>query len=159
MRANLADRHSVAMDGTIMLLSTECSRLFEQLTSSLSDIRSQYRSSLRPELVNDQFERYKLWAGNLGAFQNSQPYVSIDYRLRKSPKVASQLKELLNILINSIRDVLPIALGERPNRHIDRDEHGSGNSSDSESKITDSPIDEPLPSEASEASELFELAN
>jgi hypothetical protein len=90
-------------DEAIASLSMKCSQLFEQVQSSLSDRTCQDRSKLRPEDIEDQAVRFKLWAGNLGAFHKPQSHASIEHRVRQSPKIEAQLRELLDTLSTSLR--------------------------------------------------------
>lgn len=66
--------------------------------------------------VIDQLGRFKIWAGNIGAFQELPLPSSLDYRLREAPKVADQIRELLEDLIETLQDILAILSGDQPNR-------------------------------------------
>lgn len=56
--------------------------------------------------------RFRIWAGNVGAFQNSDIKSSLDYRLRDAPKIATQIIELLDELAESLDDGMsfPVSL-------------------------------------------------
>ena len=86
--------------------------------------------SARPILV-DQLGRFKIWAGNIGAFQELPTPSSLDYRLSEAPKVALQVAKLLDDLDKTLQEgikstdlsqillisvVLSIISGDRPNR-------------------------------------------
>ncbi|KAF2241838.1 hypothetical protein BU26DRAFT_407990, partial [Trematosphaeria pertusa] len=55
----------------------------------------------------DQSERFRIWAGNLGAFQRLPSEASLDYRLRYSRKIAAQIEELLTDLLNTLDHTSP----------------------------------------------------
>jgi hypothetical protein len=46
----------------------------------------QDQSSALHEIVDSEFDKYKLWAANVGAMHSGEQYdLSLDYRLRESP--------------------------------------------------------------------------
>ncbi|KAH6861233.1 hypothetical protein B0T12DRAFT_479964 [Alternaria alternata] len=96
--------------------AVECERLFDILSSQLLDKERETRTSLSQPSIEDEGARYRTWAGNLGAFQRLPATSSLDYRLMESPKVASQIQELLEDLRHALQRILAIASGESPNR-------------------------------------------
>jgi tetratricopeptide (TPR) repeat protein len=94
----------------------ECARLFNDLSSQLLDGERETRTTLSQPSIEDEGARYKIWAGNLGAFQRLPAASSLDYRLRESPKVATQIQELLEDLRHAMQRISAIASGESPNR-------------------------------------------
>lgn len=48
--------------------------------------------------IEDSFSRFRLWAGNLGAFHPAKSSKSLDYRLRKEPDVRHRLEQILTEL-------------------------------------------------------------
>lgn len=120
------------MSPSLASSSTECARLFSRLVLLLQDRECQNRSALQQAAAEDQFERYRIWAGNLGAFQKPTSKASLDNRLRESPKVVAQIHDLLHDLFEALQDgrvyyapnridstdslVLDIVSGKRPNR-------------------------------------------
>lgn len=120
------------------------------------------------EQVEDQAGRFKIWAGNLGAFQRLPSTASLDYRLKDSPKVAAQVQELLQDLHNLLKDVIEIGTGRRPNRQPDTEDDDDPDDLDdinSEPKLDlkDGPAagleisdEENQEKDLSEAEELFE---
>lgn len=77
----------------------ECVRRFNELCSSLPEAER----IARPALV-DQLGRLKIWAGNIGAFQELPLPSSLDYRLREAPKIVNQVIELLNDLSETLQE-------------------------------------------------------
>ncbi|KAI1112310.1 hypothetical protein F5Y14DRAFT_273727 [Nemania sp. NC0429] len=60
--------------------------------------------------INDQLSKFKLWAGNIGAHRTGRS--SLDYRLRDSSHLRTQVMRLLDYLITSLKDVYSILSGE-----------------------------------------------
>ena len=78
----------------------ECVRRFSAL--------SEADQIARPALV-DQLGRLKIWAGNIGAFQDLPLQSSLDYRLREAPKIVDQVIELLNDLNETLQEGMAIS--------------------------------------------------
>ena len=105
----------------------ECVRRFSALCSLLPEADR----IAHPALV-DQLGRFKIWAGNIGAFQELPLPSSLDYRLREAPKIVDQVIELLDDLDETLQEgtaipqifyriflTTPVSLiisGEHPNR-------------------------------------------
>jgi len=64
----------------------------------------------------DQSSRFQIWAANIGALQEPPLPSSLDHRLREAPRIADQIKELLDDLIEALQEILPIVLGDVTNR-------------------------------------------
>jgi tetratricopeptide (TPR) repeat protein len=153
----------------------ECARLFNDLSSQLLDRERETRTTLSQPSTEDEGARYKIWAGNLGAFQRLPATSSLDYRLRESPKVATQIQELLEDLQHALQRISAIASGESPNRVAESTDSEDDYDDDSEDdhdkdeteKVSDGSedgIDEDViievdadekPHQLSEAGELF----
>lgn len=71
--------------------------------------------TVRTVLV-DQSSRFQIWATNIGALQEPPLPSSLDHRLREAPRVADQIKGLLDDLVEALQEILPIVLGHVPNR-------------------------------------------
>ena len=77
----------------------ECVRRFNALCGLLPETDR----TARPALV-DQLGRLKIWAGNIGAFQELPLPSSLDYRLREAPKIVNQVIEFLNDLNETLQE-------------------------------------------------------
>ena len=90
----------------------ECVRRFNTLCGSLPEADR----IARPALV-DQLGRLKIWAGNIGAFQELPLQSSLDYRLREAPKIVHQVIELLSDLNETLQEGIAISqyLSNLPN--------------------------------------------
>ncbi|KAH7403443.1 hypothetical protein BKA64DRAFT_450220 [Cadophora sp. MPI-SDFR-AT-0126] len=64
----------------------------------------------------DALDRFRIWASNIGAFQDINVKSSLEYRIRDAPKIANQITELLGELIESLEDIYSIASHARENR-------------------------------------------
>ncbi|KAI0474346.1 hypothetical protein F4859DRAFT_514876 [Xylaria cf. heliscus] len=62
------------------------------------------------QTISDQLSRFKLWAGNIGAHQTGRS--SLDYRLRDSSHLHTQVVRLLDDLVTSLHEVHSILSGE-----------------------------------------------
>lgn len=166
------------MQRSLASSSTAWAQHLDQLSSLLKDTERARLAALQQSAVEDQFTRFQVWAGNLGAFQRLPATASLDYRLRESPRIATQILELLEDLKASAEDgkitlhnrptqplrlivtVRDIIVGERPDRRsepdleteddsVDRDEFSDyGSAAGNES--------EDEVADLSEAEEIFE---
>jgi hypothetical protein len=89
-----------AMDD-IGALSTTCASCFDTLTRSLRTASDDFKKQMMPIAIENEFARFRIWAGNLGALQRGRS--SLDARLRDSLvlraatlKFLSQLKDSLS---------------------------------------------------------------
>jgi hypothetical protein len=72
--------------GPIAVAAGHCARFFEDILSG---------NSIDPQ-IEQQSDRFRLWAGNIGARQVGKS--SLDYRLREASDVADMLSQLLHAL-------------------------------------------------------------
>lgn len=91
------------MQRSLATSSVDCARLIDRLASLLHDPECESRSALLQKAIEDQSGRFRIWAGNLGAFQHLPSPASLDHRLRESPKIATQIQELLEDLQDSLQ--------------------------------------------------------
>lgn len=70
--------------GAIAIAASHCMRLFEDVLSN---------SAIDPE-IGQQSDRFRLWAGNIGARQVGKS--SLDYRLREASDIADMVSQLLS---------------------------------------------------------------
>lgn len=89
---------SSAPESLISDVHAQCFSSFETLISAIKkpvrDFRDQTPSML--EHVQESFDKYNLWAGNVGAAHAGKRYqISLDYRLREAPFYKTQVHCLL----------------------------------------------------------------
>lgn len=56
--------------------------------------------------INDNHARFRIWAGNLGAYQRLPSRSSADFRLREAPEVADRILEILEDIVESNQDII-----------------------------------------------------
>jgi hypothetical protein len=59
-------------------------------------------NQIHQSILQDNVDRFKLWAGSLGAFHPSSDPRSLAHRLRKAPQVRSRVNDLLAALSESL---------------------------------------------------------
>ncbi|CAI6288348.1 unnamed protein product [Periconia digitata] len=73
--------------------------------------RPHYTAQLPPDSVRDEFDRFRIWAGNIAAHLKGRR--SLEYRLRDSEHLKTETHSLLTALRDSIHNALSIVKGER----------------------------------------------
>lgn len=73
-------------------------RAFQTLVNALSTSDTGY--TLDHDATQDEIGRFRVWCGNIGALQKG--HSSLDYRLRDSPLLSSNVMKLLNELEDNI---------------------------------------------------------
>ncbi|EXL40159.1 hypothetical protein FOCG_17262 [Fusarium oxysporum f. sp. radicis-lycopersici 26381] len=68
--------------------------------------------------VTDASERFKLWAGSVGAFLGPTRKLSLDYRLSGTPEIRYEILRQLEDILGATHDLLNIICGTRENRNI-----------------------------------------
>jgi hypothetical protein len=63
-------------------LSTSCASCFDTLTRSLRTSSDEFKKQMMPMAIENEYGRFRIWAGNLGALQRGRS--SLDARLRDS---------------------------------------------------------------------------
>ncbi|KAF2676721.1 hypothetical protein K458DRAFT_351264 [Lentithecium fluviatile CBS 122367] len=82
-------------------------RGFQELLSALSKTSH----TLDHEALQDEFGRLRVWSGNIGALQKG--HSSLDYRLRDSPLLSSNVLKLLQELEENLAAAVSIVSGAR----------------------------------------------
>ncbi|KAK1812896.1 hypothetical protein LTR12_012703 [Friedmanniomyces endolithicus] len=85
---------------TIAFKTKECLNGFDSLLHDDAAIAGNIA-----EAVKDNLARFRIWAGNIGAYHSPHDKRSADYRLRDGPEVCAQLIELLDELIDSNTEI------------------------------------------------------
>lgn len=78
--------------------------LFENLVELLRQPGHEHSYGISEAETTDAFGRFKIWAGNIGAFQPFELKSSLDFRLRETPKISTQILEILDDLAESLED-------------------------------------------------------
>lgn len=83
---------------------SRCCLSFEQLISGLQHPVRDFKEHLPVEAVQEEFDKYNIWAGNVGAAHAGKRYeISLDYRLRE----ASFFKEQVSLIKLHIMNLRP----------------------------------------------------
>jgi hypothetical protein len=80
--------------------SNGCCEGFGQLCQILERGTSPVQERLNLPTINDEFGRFRVWSGNIGALQKGA--VSLDYRLSESSMVRGEVLKLLRDLKYSL---------------------------------------------------------
>lgn len=90
------------MATTIAHEQSLCIRSFDRLCEALGNGNSGYSSQLRMSSILDEYGRFNVWSGNIGAHQVGR--VSLDHRLREADHVKEQVIRLLQYLRETLDD-------------------------------------------------------
>jgi hypothetical protein len=78
-----------------------CGRGFRRLGDALADT-PRFAAQILPQSVNDEFDRFKIWAGNIAAHRKGRR--SLEYRLRDAAHLKDECHNLLKALQSSLAD-------------------------------------------------------
>ena len=88
----------------IASLANTCVEHFHQLNTLLQNSQSQEDLGVAGSAALDELDRFKIWAGNIGALLSIGNQISLDHRLRDTPKLPGQIVELLEDLCEALED-------------------------------------------------------
>jgi hypothetical protein len=72
-------------DGAISNHHRKCYTSFSQLLLAIQQPAHPFREQITLSQASNEFDRYKVWAGNVGAAHGGRNYhISLDYRLREA---------------------------------------------------------------------------
>ncbi len=81
-----------------------CITKFQSLKELLADAEVEQKFGMKLLDCNDVLSRFKLWAGNIGALQDSQLASSLEHRLRNAQGVAKRIIKLLEEMMEDLED-------------------------------------------------------
>jgi hypothetical protein len=71
----------------------KCYFSFEELVTAIQNPASNFKDQVPLGEVQEEFDKYKLWAGNVGAAHSGKRYeISLDYRLREASLYKTQVR-------------------------------------------------------------------
>ncbi|CCC13791.1 unnamed protein product [Sordaria macrospora k-hell] len=111
-------------------ISGRCRKIQQKLKGLLAVLENgsaPVSTTVTAPSVQDAFERFMLWAGNLGALRKPTSKLSLDTRLANSQEVRDYIDREIKNMCEALEDLMNIVNGSKPNREI-----GSIYSSDSE---------------------------
>ena len=86
-------------------------RAFQNLITVLSASTREGMNTIDDEALEDEFGRFRVWAGNLGALQKG--HSSLDYRLRDAPVSNTNVLKLLDELAHNVNEAYAVLSGAR----------------------------------------------
>ncbi|KAK0631099.1 hypothetical protein B0T17DRAFT_240310 [Bombardia bombarda] len=102
----------------VATISETTRQVRQRFSELIVHIKTADKPPLASTLVADAFERFALWAGNLGALRRPTSRLSLDYRLSEAPDLREYICEELQDMLEAIQDVTDITQGIRPNRDM-----------------------------------------
>ena len=87
------------------IIGIHCKRCFDAFHNLCDDLGSsgpKYTEQIKLPAVEDQYARFKIWAGNIGAHRSGR--VSLDHRLREATRTRKRVVNLLDDLENNLND-------------------------------------------------------
>jgi len=92
----------------------KCFFAFQDLLDALQRPARDLGDQVRANDVQEEFGKYKIWAGNVGAAHSGKRYeISLDYRLREASFLAHQVLKLLKTLIDKLENASSLVRGGR----------------------------------------------
>jgi hypothetical protein len=91
-----------------------CFFAFESLIRALKQPARDFQDQISPRDVQNEFDKYRIWAGNVGAAHSGKRYeISLDYRLREASFLREQVSKLLSTLEEKVSTAAGLIRGER----------------------------------------------
>jgi hypothetical protein len=91
-----------------------CFFAFESLIRALKQPARDFQDQISPSDVHNEFDKYTIWAGNVGAAHSGKRYeISLDYRLREASFLREQVLKLLSTLEEKVSTAAGLIRGER----------------------------------------------
>ncbi|KAJ4989340.1 hypothetical protein SVAN01_05065 [Stagonosporopsis vannaccii] len=95
----------------IRLATASSFRSFHALVNALITSGGQWEEQIERESLEDEFGRFRVWSGNLGALQKG--HSSLDYRLRDSPLLSGNSLKFLEELKHNLDEAIAIVREDR----------------------------------------------
>ncbi|KAF2630251.1 hypothetical protein BU25DRAFT_254947 [Macroventuria anomochaeta] len=95
----------------IRLATASNVRSFQNLLNALVTSDGKRKEQIDQEALEDEFGRFRVWSGNLGALQKG--HSSLDYRLRDSPLLSGTALKFLEELNQNLDEAFAIVSGSR----------------------------------------------
>jgi hypothetical protein len=99
----------------------KCYFSFEELVTATQNPASNLKDQVPLGQVQEEFDKYKLWAGNVGAAHSGKRYeISLDYRLREASFYKTQVRlESMLCLCSRFSSSIILVAGPSANGHLD----------------------------------------
>ena len=113
----------------------KCYFAFENLIDAIQHPKRDFKDQVLLKDVEEEFDKYKIWAGNVGAAHSAKRYeISLDYRLREASFFKNQVLNLLAALDEKVANAISLIRDERKpfEEHVQDSDAESSSSSTSE---------------------------
>ena len=123
------------MTALISEVHAKCYLAFEDLINVIQHPVRDFKDQIPLNDVQEEFDKYKIWAGNVGAAHSAKRYeISLDYRLREASFFKNQVLNLLATLDEKIANAASLIRGKRKpfEEHIGESDGEPSSSSTSE---------------------------
>ena len=90
------------VEGELSLLGQDTRTRFQTTLKKLDKSSVEVKAQLNTAAVQSEYQRFLLWATNLGLFQRH--HSSLDYRLRDNEVIMTFTKSLLTSLIHALKE-------------------------------------------------------
>ncbi|KAJ3530535.1 hypothetical protein NM208_g9288 [Fusarium decemcellulare] len=125
--------------GDIFKLSQQCHQEFQSLSTNLAAAGAEYSEHMPISSIESQHGKFRVWCGNLGAFQSG--FASLDYRLREASAMNANVTTLLQQLESALSESNDVISGKRlpfeeqlpPSDSSDLDESTDGSEDEDDS--------------------------
>ena len=105
---------TTSMMNLISHAHAKCYFAFENLINAVQHPVRDFTSQAPLKDIQEEFDKYKVWAGNVGAAHSGQRYeISLDYRLREASFFKDQVHSLLANLSENLVKTASLFCGER----------------------------------------------
>ncbi|MCJ1313650.1 hypothetical protein MMC25_007329 [Agyrium rufum] len=131
-----------------------CFYAFNELIGAVQHPARDFGDQLPLKKIQEEFGKYKIWAGNVGAAHSGEFYeISLDYRLREASFLKRQILTILKTLKEQLENASSLVRGKRPpfEENVEDSEEADSSSSLSELNEEDEDV-ESLPWDISSSS-------
>ena len=92
----------------------KCYLEFQDLIDAIQHPIRDFKDQVSLKDVKEEFDKYKIWAGNVGAAHSAKRYeISLDYRLREASFLKHQVLNLLAALDEKVANAISLIHGKR----------------------------------------------
>lgn len=81
---------------SIKSATQRCMKLFASICARSHTAPAKYSEQMTPSMLEDEYDRFKMWSGNLGALQKG--HASLDWRLCDAEVMSTSILDILTIL-------------------------------------------------------------
>ncbi|XPS98962.1 hypothetical protein M3J09_008149 [Ascochyta lentis] len=122
------------MDSVLSISSVVdgCARGFLSLANELKK-SPKFAAQVPPAAIQDEFDRFKLWTGNIAAHRKG--HRSLEYRLRDAANLREDTHNVLKALSCALKDASAIVQFQRKSWDEESDSHSESDASDADGEV------------------------